>query len=87
MQTHQNICAKNGRPLTVNSCDSFEMGEAAGQFAYNEDPDGTLIEYVETHKVPILKKLGLYLDLRKRKNSKALPDWMVKCMGFSKQSL
>jgi catechol 2,3-dioxygenase-like lactoylglutathione lyase family enzyme len=87
MQIHQNICASYGSPLTVNSGDSFEMGQAAGQFAYNEDPDGTLIEYVETHKVPILKKLGLYLDLRKRKNNKALPDWIVKCMGFSKQSL
>ncbi len=87
MQTHQAICTKNGQPLTVNSGDSFEMGEAAGQFAYNEDPDGTLIEYVETHKVPILKKLDLYLDLRKRKNNKALPDWIVKCMGFSKRSL
>ncbi len=87
MQTHQNICAEHGRPLTVNSGDSFEMGDAAGQFGYNEDPDGTLIEYVETHKVPILKKLGWYLDLHKRKNSKALPDWMVKCMGFSKKSL
>ena len=29
-------------------------------------PDGTLIEFVETHKVPVLKKLGWYLDLRKR---------------------
>jgi hypothetical protein len=87
MQTHQNICSKNNYPLTVNSGDSFEMGEAAGQFAYNEDPDGTLIEYVETHKVPIMKKLGWYLDLRKRKNTRPLADWMIKCMGFSKKTL
>ena len=33
------------------------MGEAAGHFSYIQDPDGTLIEFVETHKVPILKKL------------------------------
>jgi len=87
MQTHQNICTENGQPLTVNSCNSFEMGEAAGQFAYNEDPDGTLIEYVETHKVPIMKKVGWYLDLRKRKNTRPLPGWMIKCMGFSKKTL
>ena len=31
------------------------MGDAAGQFAYIEDPDGTLIEFVETHKVPLVK--------------------------------
>jgi catechol 2,3-dioxygenase-like lactoylglutathione lyase family enzyme len=87
MQSHRDICAENGFPLTVNSGDSFEMGEAAGQFAYNEDPDGTLVEYVETHKVPILKKLGWYLDLKKRKNTRPLPGWMIKCMGFSKKTL
>lgn len=87
MPTHEKICEQYGQPLTVNSGNSFEMGEAAGQFAYNEDPDGTLIEYVETHKVPILKKLGWYLDLRKRKKSKPLPDWMIRCMGLSKKGL
>ena len=87
MPVHSEICEKYGHPLTVNSDNSFDMGEAAGQFAYNEDSDGTLIEYVETHKVPILKKLGWCLNLRKRKSAKALPDWMVKCMGFSKKTL
>lgn len=37
------------------------MGNAAGHFSYNEDPDGTLIEYVETHKVPIVKNLAYIL--------------------------
>jgi catechol 2,3-dioxygenase-like lactoylglutathione lyase family enzyme len=87
MQHHGKLCAAAGYPLTVNSEDSFAMGKAAGHFAYNEDPDGTLIEYVETHKVPILKKLGWYLDLRKRNAEKPLPDWMVKCMGLGKKEL
>ena len=42
------------------------MGEAAGHFAYIEDPDGTLIEFVETLKIPIIKKLGWYINLEKR---------------------
>ena len=58
--------------------------EAAGHFAYIEDPDGALIEFVETHKVPILKKLGWYLDLRKRDPKKSLPDWILKTLRFSK---
>ncbi len=87
MQTHQKICDENDQPLTVNSQESFERGKASGQFAYNEDPDGTLIEYVETHKVPILKKLSWYLDLGKRKKNRPLPDWMIKCMGFSRKTL
>jgi hypothetical protein len=61
------------------------MGEAAGHFSYIEDPDGTLIEFVETHKIPILKKIGWYLDIRKRDALKPLPRWMVKSMGLNKK--
>ena len=60
------------------------MGEAAGHFSYNEDRDGTLIEYVETHRVPILKKIGWYLNLKKRNPAKPLPNWIVKSLGFSR---
>ena len=84
MQQHQGNCANNGYPLTVNSSNGFDMGEAAGHFAYNEDPDGTLIEYVETHKVPIAKKMGLYLNLKKRNPEKCLPNWIVRCLRFSR---
>jgi hypothetical protein len=60
------------------------MGEAAGHFSYIEDPDGALIEFVETHKIPILKKLGWYLDLRKRNPEKPLPNWMLKALGLNR---
>lgn len=83
-KVHETICNENGFPLTVNSSNSFDMGEASGHFAYNEDPDGTLIEYVETHRVPILKKIGWYLDLRKRNPEKPLPNWMVRTLSFSR---
>lgn len=84
MKTHEETCAKYNHPLTVNSCNSFDMGKAAGHFAYNEDPDGTLIEYVETHKVPIIKNMGIYLNLKNRNPGKKLPDWMVKCLAFGR---
>jgi len=77
-------CESLGFPFTVDSSESFDMGEAAGHFSYIEDPDGTLIEFVETHKVPILKKLNWYLDLRKRNPAKPLPNWMVRSMGFNR---
>ena len=56
------------------------MGDAAGQFGYIEDPDGTLIELVETHKVPIFKKWGMYIDLKKRSPLNPLPKWIIKAM-------
>jgi catechol 2,3-dioxygenase-like lactoylglutathione lyase family enzyme len=69
-------------PFTVDSSNSFDMGDAAGHFSYVEDPDGTLIELVETHKVPILKSLGLFLNLKKRDSHKTLPKWLVKSLSF-----
>jgi catechol 2,3-dioxygenase-like lactoylglutathione lyase family enzyme len=85
----KNFCENKGFPFTVDTKksqdgNSFDMGEAAGHFAYIEDPDGTLIEFVETHKVPILKRFGWYLDLRKRDPEKSLPDWIVKTLKFSR---
>jgi catechol 2,3-dioxygenase-like lactoylglutathione lyase family enzyme len=83
------FCESKGFPFMVDSKkshegNSFDMGEAAGHFSYIEDPDGTLIEFVETHKVPILKKFGWYLDLRKRDPNKPLPDWIVKTLRYSR---
>ncbi|MEM9821931.1 MAG: VOC family protein [Bacteroidota bacterium] len=77
-------CTDLGHPFTVDSSDSFDMGEAAGHFSYIEDPDGTLIEFVETHKVPILKKINWYLDLRKRNPQRPLPNWMVRALAFNR---
>lgn len=74
----------HGYDFTVDSDDTFDMGESGGRFAYVEDPDGTLIEMVETHKVPIIKKLGWYLNLKKRGQHKPLPNWMINTMGRNK---
>lgn len=86
MEALGKYCAELGHPFTVDTTqqfkegDSFDMGDAAGQFAYIEDPDGTLIEFVETHKVPIAKKLGLSINLKNRDPRKPLPKWMLKAL-------
>ncbi len=77
-------CAELGYPFTVDTANSFDMGEAAGRFSYVEDPDGTLIEFVETHKIPILKKINWYLNLKGRNPEKALPNWMIKAMALNR---
>lgn len=89
MDELKSFCESKGYPFTVDSKkshqgNSFDMGEAAGHFSYIADPDGTLIEFVETHKMPILKKLGLYFDMRKRDPKKSLPSWMLKTLKFSR---
>lgn len=87
MAALKKACEEMGHPFTVDGGAGFEMGEAAGHFTYIEDPDGALIEFVETKKVPILKKLGWYLDLRKRPAEKPLPDWMLKAMAMNRKKL
>jgi catechol 2,3-dioxygenase-like lactoylglutathione lyase family enzyme len=85
-------CEHYGTPFTADSNPeayastgrSFEMGEASGHFAYIEDPDGTLIEFVETHRIPIVKRLGWYLDLKKRSPEKPLPDWTLKILRWNR---
>ncbi|MEO6884521.1 MAG: VOC family protein [Bacteroidia bacterium] len=77
-------CTEKGFPFTVDSANSFDMGEAAGHFSYIEDPDGTLIEFVETHKIPILKKIGWYLNLQKRNPEKSLPMWLLKSLSLNR---
>lgn len=77
-------CEEAGHPFTVDSNETFEMGEAGGRFSYIEDPDGTLIEFVETHGITIHKKLGIKLNLGKRKAAKPLPRFMLKMMGLNR---
>ncbi len=80
-------CEAAGYPFTVDTSavqEVFDMGEAAGHFSYIEDNDGTLIEFVEAHKLPILKKIGWYLNLRNRNPEKPLPNWMLKTLSLNK---
>jgi catechol 2,3-dioxygenase-like lactoylglutathione lyase family enzyme len=89
MDSFRENCANLGHPFTIDSKkktngNSFDMGEAAGDFAYIEDPDGTLIELVEAHRLPLVKKIGWNLNLKKRDRAKKLPDWLVKMMALKR---
>jgi catechol 2,3-dioxygenase-like lactoylglutathione lyase family enzyme len=84
-------CRNLGFPFTVDSASkqksddkSFEMGDAAGHFTYIEDPDGYLIEFVETHKIPIIKKFGIYLNLRSKDPEKPLKNRILKALRFAR---
>ena len=79
------FCESKGHPFTVDSCpdgERVDMGDASGHFTYIEDPDGTLIEFVEAHKVSIIKKLGLAIDMGKRNPEKPLPKLLFRLMGL-----
>jgi hypothetical protein len=84
MEELETECKENGYPFTVDSSNVFDMGEASGHFSYIEDPDGTLIEFVETHKIPIVKKIGWYLTIGKNNPEKRLPPWLLKMLKFNR---
>ena len=87
MRELEKKCNALGYPFTVDSCkdgDHFDMGEASGHFTYIEDPDGTLIELVEAHKLTILKRPHIYIDMLKRNRTKPFPKLFFRLMGLSK---
>ena len=85
MKEFGKFCASKGYPFTVDSCPGdieFDMGEASGHFTYIEDPDRTLIEFVETHKLPVVAKLGWYINLKNRDYRKPFPKILFRMMGM-----
>ncbi|GHT77892.1 hypothetical protein FACS189464_0400 [Bacteroidia bacterium] len=84
METLKAECAAAGFPFTVESDRGFKMGEAAGHWSYLEDPDGTLIEFVETKKIPLVKRWNWYLHLEKRNPHKPLPRWMIGALAMNR---
>lgn len=84
MDALKTACNTHGYRFTVDSANSFDMGEAAGRFSYIEDPDGTLIEFVQTHKVPVMKKWGWYINLKNRTHSRPLPNWMLRSLALNR---
>ncbi len=85
MDALKEFCESSGCPFTVDSCpngEEFDMGEASGRFTYIEDPDGSLIEFVETHKVPVAARLGLFIDMDRRNRLKPLPKFLFRLMGL-----
>ncbi|MBN1835982.1 MAG: VOC family protein [Spirochaetales bacterium] len=86
MEALKERCAALGFPFAVDSAEAgeFEMGEGAGRFSYVEDPDGTLIEFVEAYRLAILKRWGWYLDLRRRPAGRPLPRWMLRTLSWNR---
>ena len=66
-----------GCEFTVDTKDSFSIGQIAnGRFAYLEEPDGSLIEFVETYNIPIVKKWGIGLKVKGWQ--RPLPRWLLR---------
>ncbi|UTW65029.1 VOC family protein [bacterium SCSIO 12643] len=77
--------AAKGFGFTCDTDDALTMGGSTQvHCTYIEDPDGILIELIEVFKIPIIEKLGIYLNVEKRNPQKPLPSFMLKAMRFSR---
>lgn len=76
--------AQKGYGFTCDSNDALDMGTTKVHCTYIDDHDKTWIEMIEVHKVPIIEKWGVFLDVAKRDPDKPLPDFMLKALRFSR---
>lgn len=80
-------CDQHGHPFVLDSFDtengqSFNMGDVTSRVAYIDDPDGTAIEFVETHKLPLIPSLGIAVNLEGK--NKDVPKWIYKVIALNK---
>jgi catechol 2,3-dioxygenase-like lactoylglutathione lyase family enzyme len=73
-----------GFGFRCDSNDAIGMGETKVHCTYIDDPDECWIELIEVHKVPIVEKWGLFLDVKKRDPDGPLPKWMLRALKFSR---
>jgi hypothetical protein len=86
MDALRKTCKEKGFPFTVDSQaaqegSSFDMGDSSGLFSYIE-ADKTLIEFVEGHRLPLVR--GWELDLKKRHPEQPLPRWIMGALKFKR---
>jgi catechol 2,3-dioxygenase-like lactoylglutathione lyase family enzyme len=77
MQSVKKLCDEHGCPFTVDSLGPFDM-HATGHFSYIEDPDGTLIEFVEVYRMSLLR------NLNKRNPAKPISNMLLRLLALGR---
>lgn len=75
---------RTGFGFRCDTADAIGMGETKVHCTYIDDPDECWLEMIEVHKIPIIEKWGLFLDVQKRGADAPLPKWMLKALRFSR---
>ncbi|MEP1094611.1 MAG: VOC family protein [Cyclobacteriaceae bacterium] len=83
MEAIGKVLEEAGHGFTCDTKNVLSMGDSTKvHCTYIEDPDGTLIELIEVYKIPIIEKLGINLNVEKRKHSLPHPPLMIKALRF-----
>ena len=73
-----------GVGFRCDTADAIGMGETKVHCTYIDDPDECWLEMIEVHKIPIIEKWGLFMDVQKRGADESLPRWMLYALKFSR---
>jgi catechol 2,3-dioxygenase-like lactoylglutathione lyase family enzyme len=76
--------AQNNIAFKCDSASALSMGKTQVHCAYVVDPDGILIELIEVYKIPLIEKWGIFLNVHGKKAGKALPNWLIRLLRFSR---
>lgn len=76
--------AQKNIQLQCDSQAALSMGKTQVHCAYICDPDGVLIELIEVYKIPLIEKWGIFLNVHGKKAGKALPNWLIRLLRFSR---
>ena len=82
MSEIKNEFSAKGFPFTCDSNNILHMGNTRVHCTYIEDPDGTLLELIEVYRIPIIEKIGWFLNVKDRDPMKPLPSWILKGLRF-----
>ena len=76
---------KEGFGFRCDTENALSMGNHTSvHCTYIDDPDECWIEFIEVHKIPILEKFGLFMNVQKRAPSKPFPKWMLLALKFNR---
>ena len=79
------VLDEKGFGFRCDTNDALSMGDHTSvHCTYIDDPDECWLELIEVHKIPILKNLGLFLNVTKRNPQQPLPMWMLKALKFNR---
>lgn len=84
MQSLEKYLAEAGFPFRCDTANAIGMGETKVHCTYIDDPDQCWLEMIEVHKIPIIEKWGLFLDVQKRGADEPLPRWILHALRFSR---
>jgi len=79
------VLDEKGFGFRCDTDNALSMGDHTSvHCTYIDDPDECWLELIEVYKIPILEKLGIFLNVQKRDPHKPFPKWLLWALKFNR---